>query len=86
MNFEKIQKALASTKQASTDDVTSFLEWERGDISTAYCIRRFRAHNMVNEDLDISQVDFELWLRSLGYRRRNAATYTEDQTGTHKGV
>lgn len=68
-NFEKIQMLLLPTAKSAVDDSVSFHAWERGEISTASCIRRFRDHNMVRKDVDISQVDFELWLNSLGYIR-----------------
>lgn len=83
-NFEKIQKLLLSTKTAAGDDESTFLQWERGEISTASCIKRFRVHNMVDNSIDISQIEFETWLSSLGYRRRG---YGEEQSlGPDKGA
>lgn len=68
-NFSKIQSLLADTLKASAQDSTTFHDWECGRISTATCIKRFRKHNSVRPDVDISQVEMEEWLNSLGYRR-----------------
>lgn len=68
-NFSKIQSLLADTLKASAQDSTTFHDWESGRISTAVCIKRFRKHNSVRPDVDISQVEMEEWLNSLGYRR-----------------
>jgi hypothetical protein len=80
-NFEKIQKALLPTKSAAAADESTFLQWERGEISTAICLRRFRIHNMVDKDADISQIDLETWLESLGYRRRKGNAIMEYEEG-----
>ena len=72
-NFEKLQMVLSKTDKSATQDSIIFYRWERGEISTASCLRRFREHNMVGDRYDISQIEFELWLNSLGYIRRREA-------------
>lgn len=72
-NFEKLQMVLLKTEKSATQDSIIFYRWERGEISTASCLRRFREHNMVGERYDISQTEFEQWLNSLGYIRRGEA-------------
>ena len=68
-NFSKIQSLLAATSKAAAQDSTTFHDWESGRISTVTCIKRFRKHNSVRPDVDISQIEMEQWLASLGYRR-----------------
>ena len=73
-NFEKLQIVLSKTEKSATQDSIIFYRWERGEISTASCLRRFREHNMIGDRYDISQIEFELWLNSLGYIRRREAS------------
>ena len=68
-NFRKFQSLLAATSKAAAEDSITFHAWERGEISTAVCIKRFRQHNFVRPDADISQIEMEQWLASLGYKR-----------------
>ena len=72
-NFEKLQMVLSKTEKSATQDSIIFYRWERGEISPASCLRRFREHNMIGDRYDISQIEFELWLNSLGYIRRREA-------------
>ena len=55
---------------AQTDDKNTFKEWEQKRISTEQCIRAFRFHNSIPEDLFIVPSKFVLWLNSIGYIRR----------------
>lgn len=68
-NFEKIQRILLPTEKSAHLDSAVFHAWERGEISTASCIRKFRENNEVRKDVDISQTEFEIWLNSIGFRR-----------------
>lgn len=68
-NYEHIQSLLMPTKKAADEDMVIFRAWERGDISTAKCLMKFRQHNKQNDSVAVSLSDFESWLYSLGYRR-----------------
>lgn len=74
-NTEKIQSLLLSSAYA--EDKAIFMAWERGEISTAACLRRFKIHNNIDIHERINSIDFEYWLRSLGYIRRFSNGKTE---------
>lgn len=62
--------SLCKTEARETDKAI-FMQWEKGEINTLECLKRFMNHNRCF--VDISDVDitaFALWLRSLGYIRR----------------
>lgn len=68
-NYENIQTLLLPTQKAINADVSCFMAWQRGEISTAKCLKLFREHNRQRDDISVSQDDFESWLYDIGYRR-----------------
>lgn len=68
-SYDNIQKLLLSSKNASILDQACFHAWERGEMSTAKCLKKFREHNRQDDRISVSLSDFESWLYSLGYRR-----------------
>ena len=70
MSMNKIQMLLLAGANNVNRDTAIFHQWERGEITTAKCLKMFRQNNRQNDRVDISQEDFEKWLNSLGYIRR----------------
>lgn len=50
-------------------DQSTFRKWEDNVIDTNMAMTRFRSNNEISEDLEFSEEDFILFLRSLGYVR-----------------
>lgn len=50
-------------------DQSIFRKWEDNVIDTNTAMTRFRSNNEISEDLEFSEEDFILFLRSLGYVR-----------------
>lgn len=68
-SVERINSLLLRGDHTIENDVMHFREWERGEISTAKCLKLFRQNNRQDDRIDISKADFEHWLNSLGYIR-----------------
>ena len=50
-------------------DQNTFRKWEDNVINTNTAMTRFRSNNEISEELDFTEEDFILFLRSLGYFR-----------------
>ena len=56
--------------KAAVADKKLFNDWHYGLITTNQCIRQFRINNDITERMPILVDDFEYWLNSLGYWRK----------------
>lgn len=56
-------------KSARARDVSLFLAWERGEISSYRCMLQFLKNNKRPQTDYITTYEFIRWLNSLGYRR-----------------
>lgn len=61
--------------KAASMDNTTFLSWERGDITTYECFEQYCNNNDIDQAPLYQKDLFEHWLNSLGYRR---SAYVED--------
>lgn len=57
-------------KRSSARDKEIFSLWENKKIDTKECINQFRINNNIPEKYIIIELQFEYWLNSLGWIRR----------------
>lgn len=62
-------KYLSSDEKSCISDKKIFLEWENGQLSTYGAMNKFKINNPKLKDHFIEPIEFEMWLRSLGYIR-----------------
>lgn len=65
MPFERIVKQLK--ENAAMNDQSVFNKWRDGSIATETAISMFKKNNKIKDD--IHNLEFVLWLNSLGYVR-----------------
>ena len=74
-NGEVIIASLLKSGEATANrDKDLFSKWECGSITTSMCLEKFLSYNGL-KDANIpyiSNINFESWLWSLGYRRHCA--------------
>lgn len=79
--FSHIQALLRPNKTSSDMDNTTFIDYERGDITLKQCIEQFMYANGISERRRTFEDDeFANWLYSIGYRHEdNTESSIEDK-------
>lgn len=65
----KLRWHLAKGEYAAYTDQRTFTAWANNEISINKAIREFKFNNHISHDEKIDEVEFELWLNTLGYFR-----------------